>query len=136
MVKNNKGGKNYKKYKNKPPPIRDLLIAENNQCYATITKMLGDGRCLGNISDGKTDVLCIIRGNMRKKVWINIGDVVLGSYRICDSGKTIIDIIHKYQSSEIQQLKKMKHLIPQEQNINKEINITYDEDETFVFEDL
>jgi translation initiation factor 1A len=38
--------------------------------------MLGNGRLEAACFDGKTR-LCHIRGKMRKKVWVNQGDIVL-----------------------------------------------------------
>ena len=38
--------------------------------------MLGNGRLEGHCFDGVTR-LCHIRGKMRKKVWVNQGDIIL-----------------------------------------------------------
>lgn len=141
MGKNKKGGKKHKKYKNNTEPLRNnqLLIADSQQNYFTITKMLGDGRCLGNGSDGRVDVLCIIRGSMRKKVWIHSGDIVLGTYRDFSTGKPIADIIHKYSELEIRELNRVKK-IHFNKNKNEEkdndININDNDDVGFTFEDL
>ena len=137
--RNRKGGKNFKKYKKKRPVDgkRELLFKDTNydQEYFTITKMLGDGRCLGNGSDGREEVLCVIRGSMRKRVWINVGDIVLGSYR--ETSKPVVDIIHKYTESEIILLKKQGAYFAKntkEDNMN-DIN-EESEEELFTFEDL
>lgn len=136
MGRNSKGGKKHKKSKNKnniQPLRKELIFADKQygQEYFTITKMLGDGRCLGNGTDGRSDVLCIIRGNMRKRVWISQGDVVLGTYRDF-SGKPIADIVHKYMPSEVLELKKKGAMITQT------IEKTEDSEEEidFCFEDL
>ena len=140
MGKNTKGGKKHKKYKNNSQPsrTRDLILADKNngsQQYFTITKMLGDGRCLGNSSDGRNDVLCIIRGSMRKKIWIKNGDKVLGCFRDF-SNKPVADIIHKYNDEEIRILtKKHSILFVRKQNYIEEFSDD-DNDIGFTFDDL
>ena len=47
--------------------------------------------------------MCQIRGQMRKRVWINIGDIVLVSLREFQDSKA--DIIHKYTPDEARSLK-------------------------------
>lgn len=141
MGKNKKGGKKFKKQKkNNSENLRkhNILFAENEygQYYFTVTKMLGDGRCLGNGSDGRTDVLLIIRGSMRKKVWIHTGDVVLASYREFTSGKPIADIFHKYSIEEVSTLKK-QGVVFLNVNLNKNDDEIIDNDDIgFTFEDL
>lgn len=44
--------------------------------YAQVLKMLGNGRLNAFCFDGKQR-LCHIRGKLRKKVWINTGDIIL-----------------------------------------------------------
>lgn len=60
--------------------------------YAQVLKMLGNGRVEAQCVDGSKR-LCHIRGKMRKKVWINAGDVVLVSLRLYQDEKA--DVIHK-----------------------------------------
>lgn len=141
MGKNSKGGKKHKKYKNSNNEnfSKELILADKtNGCqhYFQITKMLGDGRCLGNGSDGRIDVLLIIRGNMRKKIWIRKDDVVLASYRDFGS-KPIADIIYKYRDNEIYQLKQMNlFTFGKTNNDIDEFNQIDDNDIGFTFEDL
>lgn len=52
------------------------LLAE----YAQVLRMLGNGRLEAHCMDG-VKRLCHIRGKMRKKVWVNAGDVVLVGLR-------------------------------------------------------
>lgn len=44
--------------------------------YAQVLRMLGQGRLEAQCMDG-VKRLCHIRGKMRKKVWVNVGDIVL-----------------------------------------------------------
>merc|ERR1712050_780443 len=47
--------------------------------------------------------LCKIRGKLRKKVWINVSDIVLVGLRDYQDGKA--DVILKYSSDEARNLK-------------------------------
>ena len=104
MPKNTKGGKNFKK-KGKGSVVddkRELILKEDGQEYAQITKLLGNGRMEGKGFDGTTR-LCHVRGKMCKKVWIDVGDIVLLGLRDYQDSKA--DIIHKYLSEEVRRLK-------------------------------
>lgn len=70
--------------------------------YAQVLKMLGNGRVMALCVDG-VNRLCHIRGKMRKKVWINAGDVVLVSLRDYQDEKG--DIIHKYTPDDVRTLR-------------------------------
>jgi translation initiation factor 1A len=60
--------------------------------------MLGNGRVEAQCFDG-TKRLAHIRGKMRKKVWINQGDIVLLSLRDFQDDKA--DVIVKYTPDEV-----------------------------------
>lgn len=64
--------------------------------------MLGNGRLEAHCMDG-TKRLCHIRGKMRKKVWVNVGDVVLVGLRDYQDQKA--DVILKYMADEARSLK-------------------------------
>lgn len=66
--------------------------------YAQVTKMLGNGRLQAQCFDGETR-LAHIRGKMRKKVWINQGDIILISLREFQDDKA--DVIVKYTVEEV-----------------------------------
>lgn len=79
MPPNKKGGKNYKKGKHADDaPI--IYEKHEDQMYARVLKILGNCNLLVFCNDGR-ERICHIRGNMRKKVWINTGDIVLISIR-------------------------------------------------------
>jgi len=63
--------------------------------------MLGDGRASLQCYDGITRT-GLIRGTMRRRVWINAGDIVLIGLREFQEDKA--DIIHKYSTDEARQL--------------------------------
>ena len=69
--------------------------------------MLGNGRLEALCFDGKKR-LAHIRGKMRKKVWINQGDIILISLRDYQDGKC--DVIQKYSSDEARSLKQYGEL--------------------------
>ena len=64
--------------------------------------MLGNGRLEAMCFDG-TKRLCHIRGKLRKKVWINQGDIILIGLRDYQDAKA--DVILKYTADEARNLK-------------------------------
>ncbi|KAI8051502.1 hypothetical protein BDF22DRAFT_777095 [Syncephalis plumigaleata] len=82
MPKNKgKGGKNRRRGKNENDgEKRELILKEEGQEYAQVVKMLGNGRLEAQCFDGEKR-LAHIRGKLRKKVWINQGDIILLSLR-------------------------------------------------------
>ena len=110
-----KGGKKKRRCKNEVQIKRELVLAEDDQAYGKVIKLLGNARlqaeCYMKLSSGefKMEVkVCLIRGSMRKRVWINSGDIVLVSIR--DFDKTKGDVIHKYEPDEVSKLIRRKHM--------------------------
>src|SRR3569623_2688187 len=94
MPKNKgKGGKNRRRGKNENDVMKRELIKKDdtNQAYAQVLKMLGNGRLTAFCFDGKAR-LCHIRGKLRKKVWINVGDIILVGLRDYQDDK--VRVIH------------------------------------------
>ena len=56
--------------------------------YAQVKKMLGNGRLEAFCFDGKTR-LCHIRGKMRKRIWIGVGDFILLALREFQDRKAV-----------------------------------------------
>eukprot|EP00761_Pharyngomonas_kirbyi_P011277 gb/GECH01011302.1/.p1 GENE.gb/GECH01011302.1/~~gb/GECH01011302.1/.p1 ORF type:complete len:141 (+),score=35.43 gb/GECH01011302.1/:1-423(+) len=130
MKNKGKGGKKFKKGKKSTQDFkRELRLKEEGEEYAQVGKMLGNGRLEAVCFDG-TKKLGHIRGKMRKKVWINPGDIVLISVREFQEEKA--DVVHKYRTEESKELKRMGEL-PEITNIVEqtegEEEITYDGDE-------
>ncbi len=94
---------------------RELEFKEEGQEYAQVIKMLGDGRVELKCFDGVSRQ-GLIRGSMRKRVWINIGDIVLIGLRDFEEGKA--DIIHKYTTDEARMLQSFDQL-PARAKINQ-----------------
>jgi initiation factor 1A len=89
--------------------------------YAQVIKMLGNGRLEALCFDGEKR-LAHIRGKLRKKVWINQGDIILLSLRDYQDEKG--DVILKYSADEARSLKAYGEL-PESAKIN--------ETDTYVF---
>eukprot|EP00731_Ephydatia_muelleri_P032243 Em0023g750a len=104
MPKNKgKGGKNRRRGKNENEnDKRELSFKEEGQEYAQVIRMLGNGRVEAYCFDG-INRLCHIRGKLRKKVWINQGDIILIGLR--DYQDTKADVIIRYTPDEARNLK-------------------------------
>jgi len=133
MPKNKgKGGKNRRRGKNEADnEKRELIFKEDSQEYARVLKMLGNGRvrvkCL-DVDNGK-EMIAHIRGKMRKKVWINQGDVILLSLR--DYQADMADVIQKYTPDEARALVQYGEL-PDSVKINDDIGGPTEEGENAV----
>ena len=78
---NKTGGKNYKKSKHATEDTAIVYLErQEGQQYGRVIRVLGGGNMLVYCNDGKERV-CHICGKIRKRVWINLGDVVLISLR-------------------------------------------------------
>jgi translation initiation factor 1A len=134
-----KGGKNVKKGKKRDTDgeRRDLLFKEDGQEYAQVLRMLGDGRIALACYDDVARI-GLIRGTMRRRVWINTGDIVLIGLREFQQDKA--DVIHKYTSDEARNLQAYGEL-PANARINQTaIDMALDDGEQgeleFEFEDI
>ena len=98
--------------------------------YAQVTKMLGNGRLEAQCFDGERR-LAHIRGKLRKKVWINQGDIILLSLREFQDAKA--DVILKYTADEARNLKAYGEL-PETAKINETDTFATDGDEEISFD--
>lgn len=80
MVKNQRGGKKYKRGKKlgEESANKNVELAENGQEYAKVLARLGGARIEVECTDGKQRQ-AIIPGKFKKKIWLNPGDIVLVS---------------------------------------------------------
>lgn len=116
MPKNQgKGGKKKRRGKSDANfVVRELILKDGeDQEYAQVVKLLGNGRlearCFKkNMVDDKfidfksKNRICLIRGSMRKRIWIATNDLILVSLREFDDEKG--DVIHKYEEHEAKKL--------------------------------
>ena len=95
---NTKGGKKHKRGASKYSNNKTLVVKEEDEHeYAIIDKKLGNGRFTCKCLDEKERIAKIC-GTMRKKVWVNPGDVVLVSLREFEVKDNKCDIIAKYDN--------------------------------------
>lgn len=116
MPKNKgKGGKKKRRGKSDANfVVRELIEKDGpSQEYAQVIKLLGNGRleakCFKKnfknekfVDFSSKNRICLIRGSMRKRIWIASNDLVLISLREFDDDKG--DVIHKYEENEAKKL--------------------------------
>ena len=122
MPKNVKGGSKHKKMKNTSNSdeiTQEHLILKQgkDQDYGKVEKLLGNCRVTIMCND-KINRIGIIRGSMRKRQWLNVGNVVIYSTRPYEKDK--VDIIHVYNNNNV-----LKIL---ESSMNLNFNTTGEED--------
>lgn len=118
---NTQGGKKKKRGKNGLVESKSNKIqyATDFQVYGTITKIIGGGKFNVLCYDNNNERICRVRGNMRKKIWLNHGDTILIALR--DFGN-MHDIIYKYNIDDVLKLKS-ENLIPSDNsNCDKEVD--------------
>ena len=76
MPRKRGGGRHRARKKGNLGNKRDLVYKEEGQEYAQCLKLLGSGRMKVHCFDGK-ERMAKIRGKFKKRVWVNLGDVVL-----------------------------------------------------------
>jgi translation initiation factor 1A len=104
---NTKGGKNYKKGKRGPKVQSNhkTPLAENeNHRYAQVDGKMGGVQLRVICSDNITR-RAIIPGSFRRKVWMNVGDIVLVELSQINKSKDECYVLYKYEYSEAQDLK-------------------------------
>ncbi len=107
---NLKGGKNYKKGKSGGDDGPAFVERAEDQLYGRVIKNLGNCNMIVYCGDNKRR-FCHIRGAIRKRMWMNPGDIVLVSVRDfekVEAGEMERgDIITKYDSKHYGKLKKL-----------------------------
>ena len=126
-----RGGKRHKK-KGGFGGKRELVYAEDGQEYGQILKLLGSGRMSCLCFDG-IERLVKVRGKFKRRVWVNVNDIVLVNVREFEETKG--DIVHVYYYDEAKQLKQQGEL-PKDLKIEKSktndegaLDIQFEEDE-------
>lgn len=105
MPKNEKGGKNFKKGKRPVTTLsRQLVYKSEEQDYGLVKKKMGDCRFMVILQTDAREIICHIRGKMRKREWVNEHDIVLVALRDFEENKA--DIIHKYSADDANVLRK------------------------------
>lgn len=113
------------KRKKNVPRKSELVFADDNQEYGMVTKMVGNARCQIRLHNG-LEVLGVIRGTMKHRVWIQVDDLVLVSCREFQDGK--VDIIHRYPAEHKRQVMEMENLtFTQEEKSEDELVFDFDD---------
>ena len=126
------GGKKRKGGKKKTFEERELQFAGEMQNYGQVLRLLGDSRLEIQCTDGMKR-MGHIRGTMRKKIWIAMGDVVLVARREYEDDKC--DIILKYTEEEVRKLKSLNEIpesikLPENENKpNEDADIVFGSDD-------
>ena len=85
-----------------------IKLPAGNDIMGIAKKMLGFDRLLVNCQDGK-ERLCRIRGKMKRRMWIRVGDIVLVSPWDFQSDKRG-DIIWRYKRNQADWLRRKGYL--------------------------
>ena len=131
MPKNKIGGKKHKGKKNTIKESKELIIPEDNELIGQVTAVKGNARFNIKCIDG-VERSGILRGTMRKRVWINHLDLVLIEPWTFESEANKCSILHKYEDNEKSKLQKGGHL-PKEFKLEED-NMNLDEDNYFSYD--
>jgi translation initiation factor 1A len=81
-----------------------MVLPSANDVLGIATKMLGYDRVMVKCQDGR-ERLCRIRGKMKRRVWIRVGDVVLVSPWDFESDKRG-DLFWRYTRAQAEDLRR------------------------------
>ena len=133
MPKNTKGGKKFKRGKKGDEGNESAAqFKDEGQEYGRVVKMLGDCRLDVELPD-KTNLTAHIRGKLRKRVWIETGDIVLVSLRDFDDSKG--DVIAKYSSDQANSLVRYGEITSKFKSAGNDFNSDESSDEEVAFEE-
>jgi initiation factor 1A len=142
---NQTGGKNYKKGKHTSASQKPVMIdRQGDQQYARVIKMLGNCNLLVYCNDNKVR-LSHIRGALRKRCPIHVGDILLISLRDFETYEPgeleKSDIVAKYPVDLLSKLRKQNDINPklflalEERDVAQEEGDLFDETAGEVLED-
>ena len=127
--------KNMSKQKtSQTPTVRTMVLKEDGEEYAVVTKVLGNCRYKVKLNMSEKEVVGRLPGRMRKhkkECWVELNSVVLVSLR--DFQEEIVDILHVYTDAEVRKLKKEKEYFEEDQ---KDAEIIKEEDTPFDFDEI
>jgi len=83
--------------------LKEMVLAQEGEMYGQVIKLVGSDHLMVKCADGKTR-LGRIRGKIRRRVWIRLGDIVLlVPWEFKESDRC--DIIWRYTVSQVEWLK-------------------------------
>jgi translation initiation factor 1A len=92
------------KMKVKREDSNDMQVPQGSDVLGVVKKMLGFDRVMVSCQDGH-ERLCRIRGKMKRRMWIRVGDIVLISpwdFQADERG----DLIWRYKKNQVDWLRK------------------------------
>ena len=133
MPKNKIGGKKHRGKKNDVKVAKTLICPEKTELIGQVTQVKGNGRFDVRCIDGITRS-GILRGTMRKRVWISRLDLLLVEPWEFETKNDKCSILHKYDNEEYEKLKKLGH-IPKEFKLEGgDCNLENDSDDYFSYD--
>jgi len=84
--------------------ISRIRMPKGNQMFGVVTSMSGNSKVIVDCEDGKTRV-GRIRGKIRKRVWIRLGDLVIIEPWVVQSDERC-DVFWKYTRTQTNYLKR------------------------------
>ena len=129
MVKNTTGGSKHKgqarKLVNAPVSNKIRFSEDEDECYAIVSKMLGNGMCHVNILKNNEileNIICHIRGKFRsrnkKSNLVSVGCIVLVGLRSWTSSIDACDLLSIYPDHHISSLNLPSSLLHSIQNFS------------------
>jgi translation initiation factor 1A len=88
--------------------LGQMVLPTGNDVLGIAIKMLGNDRLLVKCQDGH-ERLCRIRGKIKRRIWIRVGDVVLVSPWDFQSD-TRGDILWRYKKNQVDWLRQNNYL--------------------------
>jgi translation initiation factor 1A len=88
--------------------LSEMVLPSANDVLGIATKLLGFDRVLVKCQDGH-ERLCRIRGKMKRRVWIRVGDVVLVSPWDFESDKRG-DLFWRYTRAQADDLRRRGYI--------------------------
>jgi translation initiation factor 1A len=92
--------------------IKRIMIPKEGEVLGVIEQMLGGDRVKVKCADGSTRT-CRIPGRLRKRVWLNVGDLVLIDPWIVQSNIRG-DVVFRYTTTQANWMKRkgyVKHIL-------------------------
>jgi translation initiation factor 1A len=89
--------------------LNDMILPTPNDVLGIAEKMLGGDRIMVKCQDGK-ERLCRVRGKLKRRVWIRLGDIVLVSPWDFQS-ESRGDIFWRYRKNQSEWLRSHNYLV-------------------------
>ena len=123
---NNKGGRNYKKgKKDNMPKKSNIKKTQDTEIYGEVIRINGNGRFTIRCTDG-IERMGIIRGKLRKRMWVNMNSIVLAD--IWEFQDKKCSILHIYDESDVANLLETREITESLITNNEELFTDFEEE--------